>query len=274
MIDLNKLKAAAEAAKAYQPDAIKAHSFGCFDEEGVFYDLGNVCARIYERDENSDGSSADDALLNHIIAASPDAVLELIAMASAAAPQVVADERKGSPYPEYDRGFSNGWDACAKREAAPVQAQEPVAEIHCQEFHELAMDYRGASFSKAPMAYKSLCEYIKRLVAPVQPVAMPEGWKLVPVVATPEMLEKNNYKHEVPCGYENFGIDDSILPSIWASMVADAPAAPAAQGDAKPDMRKVVSEALSAYTIEGGRDDEFNECVDTLCAAIAAKAAS
>lgn len=38
---------------------------------------------------------------------------------------------------------------------------------------------------------------------------------------------------------------------------------------AKGHLRAVIEEALSPYTIEGGRADEFNECVDTLCAAIA-----
>ena len=31
------------------------------------------------------------------------------------------------PYPEYDRGFSNGWDKCAERHATAQPEQEPVA---------------------------------------------------------------------------------------------------------------------------------------------------
>jgi len=51
----------------------------------------------------------------------------------------------------------------------------PVQDIHCQEFHELAMDYRGESIASAPHAYAALCDYIElRLAAPVAPQpAMP-----------------------------------------------------------------------------------------------------
>lgn len=37
--------------------------------------------------------------------------------------------------------------------------------IHCQEFHELAMDYRGASMATANRAYEALCSYVQKLIA-------------------------------------------------------------------------------------------------------------
>lgn len=229
----------------------------------------------------------------------------------AAAPQVVADERRPTLAESgalrqylhndstdanenfvfaYDKDITDRYIA-ELRAAAPVQAQEPANENEwlvanlmkaLQPIRDFAAD-RGNPYQTgiAPLDWEAFAEAANRMVrdykpctmvqaqepvwtkemvkevhanaailaskikpgkisdpdfAPVQPVAVPDGWKLVPIVATPEMLEKNNYKHEVPCGYENVGIDDSILPEIWASMVADAPAAPAAQGDA---IRKV-----------------------------------
>lgn len=106
--------------------------------------------------------------------------------------------------------------------AAPVHVQEPIAEIHCQEFHELAMDYRGASFSKAPMAYKSLCEYIKRLVAPVQPVAVPDGPYTFPIGEDGEYMILDKDGQQV----------GTVLYYHAAKVIAAALAAPAAQGDA------------------------------------------
>lgn len=51
-----------------------------------------------------------------------------------------------------------------RRPAAPVAAQRG---IHCQEFHELAMDYRAApAFTGAPAAYKALCDYVSARLVP------------------------------------------------------------------------------------------------------------
>ena len=127
---------------------------------------------------------------------------------SSAAPQVVADERKGSPYPDYDRGFSNGWDACAKRAAAPVQAQEPVAGKPCP--------YCGSTDGAHDKAYP-------HPRAPVQPVAVPDG---------------KPFAHFVqPSG---FGPFIECHPNQVGSFPAYR-AAPAAQGDAiEGELTKIV----------------------------------
>ena len=302
MIDLNKLKAAAEAAKAYQPDAIKAHSFGCFDEEGVFYELGNVCARIYERDENSDGSSADDALLNHIIAASPDAVLELIAMASAAAPQVVADERAAfeatavelhlfgcSLARDGDVYLHSGLQACwlfwKRRAAAPVQAQEPVAYMirenrmknppteSCTVPNNGWSEWAPTSKKHGDAALENgywFQEVMPLFLAPVQPVAVPDGWKLVPVKPTEAM---NDAYNGVPTGFAGTPAHSS---HVWEAMLSVAPVAPAARGDALADAYQ-RREAYYAHTGNSTIDYDGREWGDFIGgwdAAIAAKAAS
>jgi hypothetical protein len=40
--------------------------------------------------------------------------------------------------------------------------------IHCQEFHELAMDYRGAHALHAQGAYEKLCGYVEGIVKDLQ----------------------------------------------------------------------------------------------------------
>jgi hypothetical protein len=42
-------------------------------------------------------------------------------------PGGLAQPAQQSPHPEYDRGFSNGWDKCAERQALAQSEQEPVA---------------------------------------------------------------------------------------------------------------------------------------------------
>ena len=61
----------------------------------------------------------------------------------------------------------------AQRQAAPVA---PTQDIHCQEFHELAMAYRAApAFTGAPAAYKALCDYVNARLAPVAQPAQQVG---------------------------------------------------------------------------------------------------
>lgn len=193
MSKFDELKKAAEAAKTYQADAIKAHSFGCFDEEGIFYELGNVCARIYERDENSDGSAADDALLNHIIKASPDAILELLAIQA----QLV-EALKAS------KAWHNGekWR----------DSSDP-SEVLAWSIHQRAL----------AMAPKKEADHINDGVKMV----CPARWKLVPVVATYEMerAAANGPGRSTGAHMESPSL-------IWKSMLDAAPTAPAAANSA------------------------------------------
>lgn len=53
--------------------------------------------------------------------------------------------------------------------------------IHCEEFHTLAMDYRGASLlsglGHAQEAYEAMCAYINKRIAPASTQPVPEGWR-------------------------------------------------------------------------------------------------
>lgn len=57
---------------------------------------------------------------------------------------------KQSPHEEYDRGFSNGWDACADR-AQPAQAGQVLTDEEIRKIGSLAMDspYFGIGFDFA-----------------------------------------------------------------------------------------------------------------------------
>lgn len=171
-----------------------------------------------------------------------------------AAPQVVADERAafeasepGMHLVRDDDGeyenpcVASGWKSWQDRAdlvAAPVQAQEPVPKAAQQngglvraalvdllglERHAMAIamsfevqsDYR-ARFARARQA----------LAAPVQPVAVPDGWKLVP-------SEPNDAMQAA--GAQAVRIDTTVINKIWTgnavfrAMIAASPAAPAAQ---------------------------------------------
>lgn len=49
--------------------------------------------------------------------------------------------------------------------ALAMAPKQEAQEIHCQEFHELAMDYRGASPLGAIAAYDALCKYVNQRIA-------------------------------------------------------------------------------------------------------------
>jgi len=72
----------------------------------------------------------------------------------------------------------------AQQVAEEVLKRPIITDIHCQEFHELAMDYRAArAFSDAPEAYKRLCAYINARIAPVAAqqavAAVQDNWRVV-----------------------------------------------------------------------------------------------
>ena len=107
--------------------------------------------------------------------------------------------------------------------------------------------------------------------APVQPVAVPDGWKLVPVRMTPEM--KSILKEAAP---------KWNAESVYGNLLAAAHAAPAAQGDAKAIRQEAFKEAIDAcYKATPdrakvrhiGEAAHYSACADAI-RAIAAKAAS
>ena len=105
------------------------------------------------------------------------------------------------------------------------------ADIEAAEKFNLALD-EVARLNAAPvMPEHQFCEYCggndeepqdhcMDCTRPAQQVSVPDGWKLVPVEATEAILDVL---------YSN-GMDesDSLLQDIWSAMLANAPAAPAA----------------------------------------------
>ena len=144
--------------------------------------------------------------------------------ALAAAPQVVADERaafdprsvldirlsgqglhkylNGDPIELYPAEI-NGLLSEAYNAAAPVQAQEPVAwSYECrQPLTDPAVWCKFINREK-PSSWQA--DYVRNIEplyrAPVQPVAVPDGWKLVPIEPTDEMRDAChtlNYQDEI-----------------------------------------------------------------------------
>lgn len=154
-----------------------------------------------------------------------------------AAPQVVADdlELPLMPKPEaikhptddsmgcvlFSSRQMQDYARCALQ-AAPVQAQEPVAYADPKAFD----NFKADACANEWMWAKPYSGYVPLYRAPVQPVAVPDGWKLVPIEPTDEMRDAChtlNYQDEID--------------AEWKAMLAAAPAAPAAQGDAKDTER-------------------------------------
>lgn len=128
-----------------------------------------------------------------------------------------------------------GW-TCYAPGAAPVKAQEPVAhlkfwaaqswsgngnhDIDCGEGLEVCEAGEiGADMLPAFPVYR----------APVQPVAVPDGWKLVPIEPTEAMVL-------VPGALRTDGKVARIHRDVWKRMLEAVPSAPAAQGDALSDL--------------------------------------
>ncbi|MBB5610367.1 MULTISPECIES: hypothetical protein [unclassified Janthinobacterium] len=184
----------------------------------------------------------------------------------ATAPQVVADER--AAFEEWamaegliqeSHGIRSTSSICsvamkawmagrAALAAAPVQAQEPV------------------DWQKIALFYQDLYSQEKHR-APVQPVAVPDGWKLVPI-NNPTMAQLD------------IGGFPRIAFNHYAAIIANAPAAPAAQGDAQELSNSKIRTILHKYSRYMGQpgyysDTEFSCLQDVIAfarAAIAAKA--
>ena len=221
-------------------------------------------------------------------------------LASAAAPQVVADERKGSPYPDYDRGFSNGWDACAKRAAAPVQVQEPVAWRY---------EWASCITGDGPQNFKLTFDVepppewavqdgqarnvVKLFGAPVQPVAVQDG--------DPRPLFDCKLAHLEQRGFEVIGrilhkdgqyalfdsscrwLEKAQYQRLMHEQDGSLFSAPAAQGDSRKltyvDIETLIGNTASREFLGWvlRHQKEFNpwpDLVHICSAAIAAKAAS
>lgn len=213
-----------------------------------------------------------------------DAEAKLSLALSAAAPQVVADERsqltdKELADPEYMRAYvescNDSFNEAMKEivhlraalAAAPVQAQEPAAEV--------TVGGLGIFDIRPLTLWAELPVGTKLYRAPVQPVAVPDGWRaaigsLMDFAPTnegplPGMTRGGNWlrKHDVIEALSNI-------------------AAPAAQGDAETARQAAFKEAIEAcYKTVADRAKvrhigdaaHYSACADAI-RAIAAKEAS
>lgn len=267
MIDLNKLKKLAEAASP-----------------GPWKVGGSNGRMIYDAQGYLCGDSDLLANAEFKAAANPAAILELIAMASAAAPQVVEDKRaeirafedfarKACQMPDgiavnwgalWTQQAYEGWQARAALASAPVQAQEPVMR-KCNRFAHACNCTRDCPETGQVGG-------IAR--APVQPVAVPDG--IVNIGVAQAALE---------AWFEEIGIDldTDDAARLFEAMTASAPeccgstefcerVACPAQGDAKEltddEILKVYEETISYIA----KRDDVASIIAFARAAIAAKA--
>lgn len=200
----------------------------------------------------------------------------------AAAPQVVADELTDEKMDAlrkqtYDDSQSMKADiyafgrACyrAALQAAPVQAQEPVA---CTAVEAVLLSdmVEGShpQYGNGLFATENCVTTLYR--APVQPVAVPDSWKLVPIEPTEAMVL-------VPGALRTDGKVARIHRDVWKRMLEAVPSAPAAQGDGI----KLTDAEINAIWFEADQPCEANDWTTgpvpfarAIIAAIAAKAAS
>lgn len=147
---------------------------------------------------------------------------------SAAAPQVVADERELPPLPEM---------ASAADLAYVMQTPEDWDADYRSTWQELQVEsYNKRQWRRYALELRALAS------APVQPVAVPHGWKIVPAEPSDAMQA---------AGAQAIRIDTTAINKIWTgnavfrAMIAAAPAAPAAQGDVKDEKAELVRSGLT-----------------------------
>lgn len=165
---------------------------------------------------------------------------ELCSLVDAAAPQVVADIT-----PWQDR-MSAYVKQIADLRAAPVQAQEPVARKKTPNpFPEGSPNenwrrgYEGVRHFGAPDSQAATHWKMGRAARKaddatlVQPVTVPDSWKLVPIEPTREMLEAwVSTPFESRAKMTAREVREGRAKAEWQAMLVVAPDAPAAQGDA------------------------------------------
>lgn len=173
------------------------------------------------------------AWLNHAL----EEALDQANYLQAAMVEIDSAERALPPLPEYFPGVTN------------IRADE---EFRAQQY---AMEYARSALAASP----------------VQPVAVPDGWKLVPTEPTEAMMHA---AQDVPAP-RPYG-------AVYRAMLATAPAAPAALGDAKEKiLLAALQKAIGWCEDPGFRTNHTAKQMQTLLdgmrkeflAAIAAKAA-
>lgn len=171
----------------------------------------------------------------------------------AAAPQVVADELTDAQLDElqrqsYSRNQSMKADtyafgrACyrAALQSAPVQAQEPVAWVNEDEVRNKIKFGRTVTLKEKQSEWHHAPVYL----APVHPVAVPDGYTLVQITPSDEALRllcaverPQTFKRHLrdplngPKTSEDVERNIAVARRQYAAVIG--PAAPAAQGDAQ-----------------------------------------
>lgn len=252
--------------------------------------------------------------LNEVLAKSKDGftcywVGQALAKLSAAVPQVVADELTNAQikalvikvgnevfaegYENYTQDDNEFYPALirAALQATPVQAQEPVcSECDGRGFTYWGEGNPGNGFDVAPEPPEQECCQCcggtgnappdSELIAPVQPVAVPDGWPTDEMVVRGaeqlhDCLRSAGIAHDFDADLKGTEIQQDIAESVFKSMLEIA--APAAQGDASYEALVLASDAMAdawSWIKDTEVAEAFNKAGIAIDAAIAAKAAS
>ncbi len=142
-----------------------------------------------------------------------------------------------------------------------------------QEAHDEIASFHGA-LARNDGKNNSVCVKIRAaLAAPVQAMAVPDGWKLVPVEPTEYMVDLGynsepnrvfdgkNYPEEYD-GMSGCKQAAFRVKRCYDAMLAGAPAAPAAQGDADAALESAAKtiELFDDAVIDGGYMLDSNDC--------------
>ena len=154
----------------------------------------------------------------------------------------------------------------------PAQTLAAVVPSDWKQFIEACAEVENCTVNISAIARRA-----KKLLGgadggPMQPVAVPDGWKLVPIEPTDQMVL-------APGAIHTAGKVARIHRDVWKRMLDTAPAAPAAQGNAETIRQAAFDEAIDAcYKATASRvkvrkfgdSAHYVACVDAI-RAIAAK---
>lgn len=108
------------------------------------------------------------------------------------------------------------WLQAAVQTYPQVSADEPGG--YCSEMDQM-IDQAAALLRRIP----ELAAERDQLRAELEKVRVPEGWKLVPVEPTREMLDRGS--HNVNCNY-HYGTMETIAKHAYKAMLTAAPTPP------------------------------------------------
>ena len=105
-----------------------------------------------------------------------------------------------------------------------LASRQRVAKLEAEVQEQARLNGMGAERELALMAQVSRLEAERdQLRAELEKVRVPEGWKLVPVEPTREMLDRGS--HNVNCNY-HYGTMETIAKHAYKAMLTAAPTPP------------------------------------------------